>query len=116
MGPSIRSSMYRRVEQHFAIGVCWSSLTLGLVQVHRLTVAHCIVPPCTVTPGRRWRTQAHETHHSKEHVMRSKHIYFLGLTAFALNFIPSSRAEDSPDHKALSWHRQPQQPACAPNS
>jgi hypothetical protein len=48
--------------------------------------------------------------------MRSKHIYFLGLTAFTLNFIPSSRAEDSPDHKALSWHRQPQQPACAPNS
>jgi hypothetical protein len=36
--------------------------------------------------------------------MRRKYIYFLGLTVFSIGFIPSSRAEDSPDHKASVRH------------
>src|SRR5256884_3652406 len=54
--PSIRSSMYRRVERLFAIAVCWSSPTLGLVQVHRLNGR---TPHCTALYGQSGKKMAH---------------------------------------------------------
>src|SRR5437879_13568405 len=56
MSPSIRSSMYRRVERHFAIAVCWCSPTLGLVQVHRLNGR---TPHCTALYGQSGKKMAH---------------------------------------------------------
>jgi uncharacterized damage-inducible protein DinB len=43
---------------------------------------------------------ARKNQHPKEDVMRGVCLYFLILTAFGLNLIPSSQAQDSPDHKA----------------
>jgi uncharacterized damage-inducible protein DinB len=44
--------------------------------------------------------QARETVHPKEDTMRRISFYFLILTVLGLNFMPSSQAQDSPDHKA----------------
>jgi uncharacterized damage-inducible protein DinB len=43
---------------------------------------------------------ARKNQHPKEDVMRGVCLYFLILTAFGLNPVPSSQAQDSPDHKA----------------
>src|SRR5260370_30667839 len=38
--------------------------------------------------------------HSKEDLMGRICLYFLSLTAFGLGLMPSTRAQDSPDHKS----------------
>jgi len=40
-----------------------------------------------------------KTPHAKEDVMRRMFLYFLVLTVFGLNSMPSARGQDSPDHK-----------------
>jgi uncharacterized damage-inducible protein DinB len=44
--------------------------------------------------------QTREIHHSKEDAMRRICLYILVLTVLALNFMPSSRAQDSSDRRA----------------
>src|SRR5712692_8998524 len=99
MGPLNRSSLYRRLEQHFAFGVSWSSLTPGPVQSRRFSGRRLY---CTVLLGQSGKKMAHQTRktqHPEEDVMRRIFLYFLVLTVFGLNCRPSARGQDNPGHK-----------------
>src|SRR2546421_1484842 len=73
-------------------------------------VAPSIVPSCAGTLEKEMAQQAHETLHPKEHAMRRIYFCFLILTIFGLDLMPSSQAQDSPDHKA------PAMPSATPTS
>src|ERR1700716_1953905 len=62
--------------------------------------AHCIVPSCAIHLGRTWRTRPARLCIPKEDTMRRISFCFLILTVLDLNFMPSSQAQDSPDHQA----------------
>jgi uncharacterized damage-inducible protein DinB len=73
-------------------------------------LAQSIVLPCAANLGKKLMRRDRRTQHLKEDVMRRTYVYFLLLTVLALNFMPSGRAQESPDHKA------PAMAAAAPTS
>src|SRR5260370_21369243 len=98
MSPSISSSVYRREEQRFAISLTWgsfmpvrSSLEGSMVQRLRSPL-YRLVTPVWEKVG----SQVCETRHSKEDAMRRIYLYFLAFTIAGLNFLPSSRAQETP--------------------
>jgi uncharacterized damage-inducible protein DinB len=55
---------------------------------------------CGADPGENLVRQARKTHHLEGDIMRRIYIYFLILTALALNLVPYGRAQQTLDHKA----------------
>src|SRR6266480_2152692 len=108
MGPAIRSSIYRRAEQHFAFDVSWSGLTPG--PVHRKWFSGRTLD-CTVLCGdsgeEDW--QARETLPPEEEAIGRISFYFLVLTV-----VPS--VKKAPTRKPPVWPRPHRRQGSAPRS